>query len=97
MRSTHKQSNRYRLKKSTLAIEWDAASTDAVLVPVQAPANTGIHTVYMLTAELDGFICSNQTGMFPHISNRGMKYVCIFYIYDANYINSVPLKSRKKE
>ena len=26
-----------------------------------------------------------------------MKYICIFYIYDANFIKSVALKSRKKE
>ena len=51
----------------------------------------------MSTVDSEGFICSDQTGMFPRISNRGMKYVCIFYIYDSNYIKSVPLKSRKKE
>ncbi len=35
--------------------------------------------------------------MFPQISNKGMKYVCIFYIYDANYIKSIPIKSREKK
>ena len=26
-----------------------------------------------------------------------MKYVCVFYIYDANIIMGVPIKSRNKE
>ena len=26
-----------------------------------------------------------------------MQYICVFYIYDPNYINGVALKSRKKE
>ena len=40
---------------------------------------------------------SNQFGRFPITSNRGSKYVVIFYIYDANFFKSVPIKSRSKE
>ena len=35
--------------------------------------------------------------MFPATSSKGMKYVCIFYIYDPNLIKGIPLKIRKKE
>ena len=30
-------------------------------------------------------------GKFPCTSNLGMKYVMIFYIYDANYIKGIPI------
>ena len=39
---------------------------------------------------------SNQTKTFPKTSNRGMKYVCIFLIYDPTLIKGIPLKIRKK-
>jgi hypothetical protein len=48
-----------------------------------------IHTI-------NGVISSDQTGRFPITSNRGNAYVVAFYIYDANYIRSVPIKSRSK-
>jgi hypothetical protein len=35
--------------------------------------------------------------MIPITSNRGNKYVLIFYIYDANFVKSVPRKSQSKE
>jgi len=65
--------------------------------PTQTADNTDTHLVFMSTVDASGLIYSDQTGMFPCISNRGMKYVCIFYIYDANYIKSVPIKSRDKK
>ena len=65
--------------------------------PIQASNNDNTHLVYMSTIDSKGLICSNQTGMFPRTSNRGMKYVCMFYIYNANYIKSVPIKSREKK
>jgi hypothetical protein len=46
---------------------------------------------------IDGVVSSNQTGRFPITSNRGNAYVVVFYVYDANYIRSVPIKSRSKE
>ena len=51
----------------------------------------------MSTADAGGLIASDQTGRFPRVSNRGIKYLCVFYIYDANAIKAIPIKSRKKE
>ena len=51
----------------------------------------------MTTVKAEGLIASDQTGMFPRTSNRGNKYICIFYVYDSNFIKGVPIKSRKKE
>jgi hypothetical protein len=46
---------------------------------------------------INSVISSNQTGRFPITSNRGNAYVFVFYVYDANYIHLVPIKSRSKE
>ena len=53
--------------------------------------------VFMSVQIPEEFIASNQTGKFPRISNRGMKYICVFYIHYTNYIKGIPIKSRKKE
>ena len=42
-------------------------------------------------------ITTDQTGRFPVTSNRGHSYLVIFYVYDANFIASVPIKNRTKE
>ena len=41
----------------------------------------------------DGFIASDQTGAFPRVSNNGNKYICVFYIYDTNFIKSVAISN----
>jgi hypothetical protein len=46
---------------------------------------------------INGVISSDQIGRFPITSNRGNAYVVVFYIYDANYIRLIPIKSRSKE
>ena len=45
----------------------------------------------------EGFITSDQTGKFPKTSKKGMKYICVFYIFDPNFIKGIPLKIRKNE
>ena len=50
----------------------------------------------MTTTRPEGYVASDQTGRFPQTSTRGMKYVCIFYIHDGNFIMGVPIKSRQK-
>ena len=42
----------------------------------------------------DAFIASDQTGAYPRTSSRGNKYICVFYIFDPNYIKGKPIKSR---
>ena len=41
---------------------------------------------------VDSFIARNQTGAFPKVSNRGNTYICVFYVYDANYIKGLAIK-----
>ena len=48
----------------------------------------------MTAKPANGFICSDHTGAYPRTSNKGNKYICVFYVYDANRILGVPIKSR---
>ena len=63
----------------------------------QEPLNARTNFVFMHIHAINGVISSNQTGQFPITSNRGNAYIVVFYVYDANYIRSVPIKSRSKE
>ena len=69
---------------------------DAISVPNQEPKNKKTNMVFMSVQRPEGFIASNQTGKFPRMSNRGMQYICVFYIHDPGYIKGIPIKSRKK-
>jgi hypothetical protein len=53
--------------------------------------------VFVTIIKISGMLFGNQLGWFPITSNRGNKYVVIFYIYDANFVKSVPIKSQSKE
>ena len=72
-------------------------SNDHMADAPQAPLNARTNHVFMQIHAIDGVISSNQTGRFPITSNRGNAYVVVFYVYDANYICSIPIKSRSKE
>jgi hypothetical protein len=63
----------------------------------QEPFNSCTHFVFMTIIKISGMLFSNQLGLFAITSNRGNKYVVIFYIYDANFVKSVPIKSQSKE
>ena len=93
-RSTTKQSKRGRPAMD--ALESNAAADDSLAVPEQEPGNAKTRSVFMTTQLADGWIASDQTGPFPRVSNRGNKYICVFYIYDANFIKGVPIKSRHR-
>ena len=75
----------------------EAVNQDAIAEPKQAPGNENTNLVFMTTQKAEGFIASDQTGMLSRTSNRGMTYICIFYLFDPNFIKGVPIKSRKKE
>ena len=47
--------------------------------------------------ELKGSIATDLAGVFPIMSNQGMKYIFILYDYDTNVILASPMKSRKGE
>jgi hypothetical protein len=62
----------------------------------QEPFNAHMHFVFMTIIVISGMLFSDRSGWFPITSNRGNKYVVIFYIYD-DFVKSVPIKSRSKE
>ena len=95
VRSTTTKSNRGRPPK--IKQEREAARQDAISLPKQEPGNERTNVVYMTTLKAEGFVASDQTGMLPRTSNRGMKYLCIFYLHDPNFIKGVPIKSRKRK
>ena len=92
-RSTTKKSNRGR--KPLDVLEMEAAADDSLTIPEQEPGNAKTKFVFMTTQLADGWIASDQTGAFPRVSNRGNKYICVFYIFDANFIKGIPIKSRR--
>ena len=51
----------------------------------------------MTTVLVDDWIASDQTGAFQHTSKRGNKYICVFYVFDPNFIKGVPINRRHKE
>jgi hypothetical protein len=63
----------------------------------QEPFNACTHFVFMTIIKISSMLFSNQPGRFPITSDRGNKYVIVFYIHDANFVESVPIKSRSKE
>jgi hypothetical protein len=51
----------------------------------------------MVIHDITELVFSDQTGRFPITSNRGHAYLDIFYIYNANFILSVPIKNHTKQ
>ncbi len=59
----------------------------------QEPTNKCTHHLFMTVRKVTGSISSDQSGRFPVTSNRSYTYVTLFYVYDPNYIKSVPIKN----
>eukprot|EP00957_Ditylum_brightwellii_P179027 13636913-Ditylum_brightwellii.AAC.1 len=59
----------------------------------QEPGNIKTNFVFAALEEVNGRIYSNQTGAFPKVSNRGNRYIMVFYVYDANHIQGIPIKN----
>ncbi len=75
----------------------DCKPIDTMKPLPQEPFNVRTHFVFITIIEISGMLFSNQSGWFPITSKRGNKYIVIFYIYDANFVKSVRIKSRSKE
>ena len=74
-----------------------AAIEDTIYLPTQEQDKNKTHLVFMSAKRDEGYVASDQTGKFSITSNKGMQYICVFYIYDPNYIKGVDLKIRRKE
>jgi hypothetical protein len=72
----------------------DDANDD--ILPFQIEAGLTV-LVFMVIHDITGQVFTNQRGPFPITSNCGHAYLVIFYIYDANFIASVPIKNHTKE
>jgi hypothetical protein len=77
-----------------LATPHNANNLDVI---TQAPNNALTNLVFLQTHDITGQIFTNQTGCFQITSNCGHAYPVIFYIYNANFITSVPIKNCTKE
>ena len=44
----------------------------------------------------EGWIASNQTGRLLRVSSRRNQCICVFYIYDANFIKGISIKSHHR-
>ena len=84
-----------RSNPSIVLINTNDDTEDECVAPPSAIHNS--HLVFMTLADTAGRIFTDQTGRFPVTSNRGNAYLVIFYVYDANFIASVPIKNRTKE
>ena len=57
-------------------------------------SNRKTNEVHVKTLDLQGKICTDQTGRFPVQSSRGNKHIMIAYDYDSNAIIVKALKSK---
>ena len=53
----------------------------------------GVHLVSF--DNLKGYIATDLCGVYPTMSNRGMKYILVLYDYDSNAILAKAIKSNK--
>jgi hypothetical protein len=81
---------------SLIDLPADCIDTNMDAVP-QEPTNKCTHHVFMTICKVAGSISSNQSGRFPVTSNHGNAYAALFYVYNPNYIKSIPVKNRSKE
>ena len=96
-KSTTMKSRRGQPANITQQSDRTDAMHDAISVPTQEPKNKKTNMIFLSVQRLERFIASDQTRNFPRMSNRGIQYICVFYIHDPNYIRGIPIKSRKKE
>ena len=88
-----KQSTTKKRGSSKASFQFEAerkeAEADATATPEQEPNNQKTRHVYMTVKLADSFIASNQTGAYPRTSSRGKNYICVFYVFDPNYIKEI--------
>ena len=75
----HLDQKRQGLRSTKIKVGTNIESKDAPITRILIMKKT--HEVYIALEEIKVKIYSNQTGTFPSTSNRGMKYVMIFFIF----------------
>ena len=61
---------------------------------IQNENNKKTNLLFIALEDIEGKLYSDQTGKFPRTSSRGMKYIMVFYVYDANAIIGYPLRNK---
>jgi hypothetical protein len=90
------QSTKPAATTSPIVLQANLVNTNMDAAP-QEPTNERTYHVFMTICKVTGTVSSNQSGRLPVTSNCGNMYVALFYVYDPNYIKSVPIKNRSKE
>jgi hypothetical protein len=81
---------------SPIVLQADLIDTNMDAAPHE-PTNKRTHHVFMTVRKVMGSASSDQSGCFPVMSNHSNAYVALFYVYDPNYIKSIPIKNQSKE
>ena len=82
-----------QLRKNTNSTKNLLEDENLAVDPQQTDDNIKTHQMFAAICE-EGKIYTDQTGCFPQLSSKGTKYIMIIYVYDANAILTVGLKSR---
>jgi hypothetical protein len=90
------QSTKPAAAPSPILLPANCIDTNMDAAP-QEPTNKRTHHVFMTIGKVTGSISSNQSGRSPITSNCGNACVALFYVYNPNYIKSIPIKNRSKE
>ena len=86
-------------KQQTSRDQFDEEPLPPPTSPRSSVHDVGVYIVDAHEAtnrpELKNLIASDLPGRYPITSARGHKYLFVMYDFDSNYINAVPIKSRK--
>jgi hypothetical protein len=82
----HMNQRRQNIRSTSKAPIEEVPTTDTYL-------STKTHLVYAVLVD-QGQLYTDLTGKFPVRSSKGNSYVMVCYVYDCNYIQVIPMKSR---
>ncbi len=88
-RSTKQKAFEKMIKVEELRIKVKRESS-----PFHSLPPTKLNDIFVCVEDLNEEIHTNQTGAFPHTSQRGNRYIMVAVHLDANYIFAEPMKNR---
>ena len=94
VQSSTSVSNRGRTPKEQHAWEQKELSTEAAEIPIQEPNNKKIKLAFVTVKLADGFIASDQIGVYARTSGKGNTSISVFCVYNANHIKGIALRSK---
>ena len=79
--------------KCILAEENDSLEKPVPGILQSKERQVGVHLV--MFDGLNGYIATDLCGVYPTMSNQGMKYILVLYDYDSNLISAKAMNSNK--